>query len=211
MIDWTKLVLSDSEEDARHKQSSEVESEVSEPNTEEQPDSEQERSEASQPKGRRSMRLSGRRRSGVYKEVMLDLDDSDTQPRRSTRGRTSKIQPTRGASSRRPQRQQRVAESSPEPEIGTRRSERTKARPRRSMREKQEDEISSHEEEKVGPKIIAAKEHFARIPDNDSFRRQHRQDCDTCYYRGDDTNKGPIGLLSRMHQFLPQAMPWFPG
>jgi chromodomain-helicase-DNA-binding protein 4 len=64
--------------------------------------------------------------------------------------------------------------------------------PQRNMREIQEDEISSFEDEKVGPKIISTKEHFVRLRDNDPFRQRHRQDCDTCYIKGDDHNKGPL-------------------
>ena len=60
------------------------------------------------------------------------------------------------------------------------------------MREKQEDEISSFEDEKVGPKVVSTKEYFARLPDHDAFRRRHRQECDTCYFKGDDPMKGPL-------------------
>ena len=62
------------------------------------------------------------------------------------------------------------------------------------MRERHEDDISSYEEEKAAPKVVGAKEVFDRISDQDPFRRRHRQDCDTCHFKGDDDvrGKGPL-------------------
>lgn len=60
------------------------------------------------------------------------------------------------------------------------------------MRERQEDDISSYEEEKAGPKVVGTKEFFARISEHDPFRKRHRQECDTCYFKGDDADKGPL-------------------
>lgn len=142
--------------------------------------------------GRRSARLSGKRRLVDLKQELLDLDsDSDTRPRRRGRARTSILPSSRGTSY--PKRKPRLrAASSPEDNGRLRRSERTRTKPRRSMRERQEDEISSYEEEKTGPKIISTKEYFARIPESDPFRRRHRQECDTCYFKGDDLVKGPL-------------------
>lgn len=66
--------------------------------------------------------------------------------------------------------------------------------PHRSMRERQEDEISSFEGEKAGQKVTGAKEYFARVPEHDPFRKQHRQECDSCNWKGDDSVKGPLVL-----------------
>ena len=76
-----------------------------------------------------------------------------------------------------------------------RRSTRTRDRPQRSMRERQEDEIYavSDQEEDKAPRIVAAKEHFDRAPD-DEFRRKHRQVCMTCFAQGDDAARGPLVL-----------------
>ncbi|RVX75379.1 hypothetical protein B0A52_00732 [Exophiala mesophila] len=197
MVAWTTIEFSDSEDDApskAHDVGDDSEVYVSDPSSvlDEHDGSEDD----TQTHGRRSARLSGKPQPNAYIQDLDDLlDDSDSRPRCSTRARNA-ILPSatsRRSSRQQPRRPRRPAlSSSPEPEIGTRRSERSRAKPRQSMRERDEDDISSHEEEKIGTKAVAAKEHFAKIPESDPFRRRHRQDCDTCYYKGDDTIKGPL-------------------
>lgn len=210
LVDWTTINFSDSDRDADQRQhhdkgeyvasDPEAENEASD----EASDADEDSSTSSQVRGRRSARLRGLRRSGHAKQELVDLDDSDAQPRRSSRTRRLVSRMTENKPPGRRRRRMLSTKSSPEPEVATRRSERTKEKPRRSMRERQEDDISSHEEEKVGPKVIAAKEYFARIPESDPFRKRHRQECDTCYYRGDDNNKGPLvfcqGCTSAYHK-----------
>jgi chromodomain-helicase-DNA-binding protein 4 len=210
LVDWTTLNFSDSDRDADQRQDHDQdESAASDPEAEneasdEASDADQDSSTSSQARGRRSARLRGLRRSGHDKQELVDFDDSDAQPRRSARTRRGVSRMTEKKRPGRPRRQPISTKSSPEPEVATRRSERTKEKPRRSMRERQEDDISSHEEEKAGPKVIAAKEYFARIPESDPFRKRHRQECDTCYYRGDDNHKGPLvfcqGCTSAYHK-----------
>ncbi|KAK6365906.1 hypothetical protein LTS17_010872 [Exophiala oligosperma] len=196
-IDWTTMDFSNSSEDElsrpTRQRSKAGESEVS--NQEVSDDSEtgdEEMSDARESRGRRSARLTSKKKKNYFQHELLQLEDDSDQPRsRSNRLRRSALHPTRG----RPQALRRTKisiSSSSEREIGTRRSERTRAKPRQSMRERQEDDISSLEEEKTAPKVIATKEHFAHHSENDPFRKRHRQDCDTCNYTGDDPSKGPL-------------------
>jgi chromodomain-helicase-DNA-binding protein 4 len=60
------------------------------------------------------------------------------------------------------------------------------------MKERHEDDISAHSEEDVGPKVVATKEVFPKLPKDNAFRRRHRPECDTCFRAGDDEKKGPM-------------------
>ena len=149
-------------------------------------------SEVSEPAGRRSSRLTGKRPNNYFQSV-IDLDESDTPKRtRSTRkARQSDHKANR--SSVRKYTRRVTRESSSEPEMtGTRRSERTRAQPQRSMRERQEDEISANSEGEIGPKIVGAKEVFYPVPENDPFRKRHVQECESCTFHGDSATKGPL-------------------
>ncbi|KEF62875.1 uncharacterized protein A1O9_00848 [Exophiala aquamarina CBS 119918] len=188
LIDWTTINLFDSDPEESMASDPEAENQA----LDEGPDAEQDSSTTSETPARRSVRIRGLRRSGQAKQELLNSDDSDVQPRRSTRTRRLASKTTKNRRSGRPRRQMSSTKSSPEAEVPTRRSERTRVKPRLSMRERHEDDISSHEEEKVGPKIVAAKEYFARVPESDPFRKRHRQECDTCYFKGDDHAKGPL-------------------
>lgn len=202
MVDWSTIGLSESEEESRprrrQKKSDDSDAEPGEA-VELSDGNEEEVSDEDLQEGRRSARLSKLRKSAHFKQelVELDDDDSDARPRTRARGgprsatRRSAKQPTRV--SKRPQRGSKKFDSSPEPEVtSARRSERTRTQPKRSMRERQEDEISSHEDEKAGPKVVSTKEQFTRLSEHDPFRRRHRQECDTCYFKGDDNVKGPL-------------------
>ncbi|EXJ88823.1 hypothetical protein A1O3_01887 [Capronia epimyces CBS 606.96] len=199
MVDWSKIEMSESEDElqlpGKRRRHEPGESEVSESEVaakSSEPDDE-EASDEPQFEGRRSARLTRKRKPDYLQQDLLEIDnDSDTRPRRSGRRPMSTLRPTRGLLRSQRGTRSRNYESSPEPEVGTRRSERTRSKPQHSMRERQEDEISSYEEEKSGPKVVGAKEHFARISEQDPFRKRHRQECDTCYFKGDDSNKGPL-------------------
>lgn len=201
MVDWTTISISDPEEGEearprRHPRRTRAQDEeVSENEVTADSSGADEVNLSDEPqedRGRRSARLSGKRRTAHLKQELLDMHfESDNRSRRRRGLRQSALRPTRGSSYS--QRSSRVRiDSSPEPDMGTRRSERNKTKPKHSMRERQEDEISSAEEEKTGPKVISTKEYFTRISEHDHFRRRHRQECDTCYFKGDDPVKGPL-------------------
>ncbi|KIW27844.1 uncharacterized protein PV07_07545 [Cladophialophora immunda] len=203
MIDWTAIPLSESEEDSRsrrrRKQVHDSDSSEEDEGKGLSEADDESLSNEGPGEGRRSARLSKLRKSEHLKQELLYLDDDsdDSTSRRRGKPRASKQQfsrlSTRGiARPLRSSRLRRDSSSQAERLTATRRSERTKTRPKRSMRERQEDEISSYEEEKAGPKVVSTKEHFSQIPENDPFRRRHRQECDTCYFKGDDNVKGPL-------------------
>ncbi|KAK4932995.1 hypothetical protein LTR66_015943, partial [Elasticomyces elasticus] len=156
-------------------------------------------SDDARPSGRRSGRLQQSARTYYYhqKELRSELrdlgSDSDVVEIKR-RGRPSKkAQPPRRGPTSRAQRAQ-YKESSEErysPD-GARRSERTRRLPMRSMLEKQEDDLSSQSEKDLGPKVVATKEFFPKVSVNDAFRRRHQQECSTCYYAGDNDQKGPL-------------------
>ncbi|OAP65526.1 hypothetical protein AYL99_01498 [Fonsecaea erecta] len=199
MVNWTEIALSESEEepDSKRRRKRVDDSEASagdEARGLVEADNES-FSDEGHGEHRRSARLSKLRKSTYSEQELFDLEySSDAHPaKKHGRPQRSTRWSTRGIA--RPVRRRRfIHDSSSEEELFTkaRRSERTKSRPKRSMRERQEDEISSYEEEKAGPKVVSTKEHFSRIPENDPFRRRHRQECDTCYFKGDDNVKGPL-------------------
>ncbi|KIW89513.1 uncharacterized protein Z519_09669 [Cladophialophora bantiana CBS 173.52] len=201
MIDWTTIALSESEKESRSKRRRKQahDSEASE--RDERGDLSEAHNESVSDEdpgeGRRSARLSKLQMSARLKQEVRDLEDeSDSRTtRRRGKPRASTQRSTTFSTRGRPLRSSRVrhdSSSDAERLAITRRSERTKTRRKHSMRELQEDEISSYEEEKAGPKVVGTKEHFTRIPENDPFRKRHRQQCDTCYYKGDDDVKGPL-------------------
>ncbi|EXJ94804.1 hypothetical protein A1O1_03202 [Capronia coronata CBS 617.96] len=204
MVDWNTVELSGSDEKLpasrpRHKAE---ESDVSEDelaaessDEDEDEDEDEEVTDGPQAKGRRSARLTKKKKTNYFKQDLIEIDDDDdsaSQPRRRSTRRTTRLQPTRGGSPSLRSTRSKAYDSLPEPEMLTRRSVRNGSKPRRSMRERQEDDISSYEEEKAGPKIVGTKEYFARVPEQDPFRRRHRQECDICYFKGDDAGKGPL-------------------
>lgn len=208
-IDWSTINFSDSDQESHRRQDQEQDqeesaapdSDASNSASDEGSDADQHSSGGSPALGRRSARLKGSKRVGYRKQ---DSDDTEARPQRSARTRRLASKATEQRYSGRTRRQRASTKSSPEPDLGTRRSARTNEKPRRSMRERQEDDISSHEEQKAGPKVVAAKEYFARMPESDPFRKRHRQECDTCYFKGDDTVKGPLvfcqGCTSAFHK-----------
>lgn len=142
--------------------------------------------------GRRSRRLASQRSLRRFsKTVQISSDDSaDGFPPFNRRSRKRKSPPTKRRDPRK-----RIASrvsASPFETMPSRRSQRNRLVPRRDMRERQEDEISEHEEERAGPKIVATKEVFPYLPENDEFRRRHRPACDTCDQLGDNAEKGPL-------------------
>ena len=180
---------------SRQKEDSDIERVSSEADSQD----EAEVSDTSEPTGRRSSRLTGKRRSNYFQNELIELDDdSDTQKRTRRNTRLTENQRTRSSAraisaKTTTRRKAARADSSPEPEAtNARRSERTRTQPRRSMRERQEDEISVHSEEEVGPKVVGAKEIFHRVPENDPFRKRHVQECESCSFSGDSADKGPL-------------------
>ena len=199
IIDWTKIGVSDSEDEkpefGRRRRQAQEDADVDRVTSDGEADSEgeEEFSDTSEPTGRRSSRLKGNTRSNYFHEEPIELDDDTDNPRRGRPKRGAR-QPTRSsARAGPPGKVRRKKDSSPEMEVeGARRSERTRTQPRRSMRERHEDEISAHSEEEAGPKIHGAKEVFYRIPENDPFRKRHAQECESCTFRGDHAEKGPV-------------------
>ncbi|OCT52869.1 chromodomain-helicase-DNA-binding protein [Cladophialophora carrionii] len=204
MVDWNTVSLTDSEGESppgpRRKSPDDSDAEPGESEEISERDEEDGALDEDARNGRRSARLSKLRKTARLKQELDDLQ-GETRGRlrrsaRGTRGRST-LRPQRESTrgSIRPQRRSRMRdESSPEADVAmpARRSERTRTQPKRSMRERQEDEISSYEDEKSAPKVISTKEHFVKVPDHDPFRRRHRQECETCYFRGDDQAKGPL-------------------
>lgn len=186
MVDWTRtdIATSDSEDTPlrtirrARKEADDSDVEMMDkpeesPNDESEPEASS-TDEIQRSTGRRSSRLKSTKQK-TYVQDNLVLDDSD-RPRRGGRR----------------QRGGRRISDSPEPAVGSRRSERTRVQPARSMRERQEDEISSHSESDAGPKVVGTKEVFYRLDEQDHFRKRHRSDCDVCKLKGDDTGKGPL-------------------
>ena len=72
------------------------------------------------------------------------------------------------------------------------------------MRERQEDEISAASEEDAGPRVIATREIFPKLPENHPFRQRHRPECEVCFHEGDLETKGQLvfcqGCTSSYHK-----------
>lgn len=150
-------------------------------------------SNESETTGRRSGRLANARRLGFRSTAIQQSSgesSDDLPPFNKTKPRKRKAPPTRQSS--RPKRLILRVSDSPSATPPARRSQRTRLIPRRDMRERQEDEISENEEERTGPKVVATKEVFPYLSENNAFRRQHRQVCDVCDSQGDHAAKGPL-------------------
>ena len=168
-------------------------------------DEEGSESERSQHLDRRSLRLR-RKKENAFAENDFVGDSGDesvvyqTSKRRRTRSKNDMRRSKRGLRSRSKTREASVGQKS----TGARRSERTRIQPRRNMRELHEDEISAHSEEEIGPKVVATKEYFPRLPLDDEFRNCHRDRCETCGIVGDTAEKGPLvfcqGCTSSYHK-----------
>jgi chromodomain-helicase-DNA-binding protein 4 len=157
-------------------------------------DEEASESSQSQPTGRRSLRLTLKKDTSFVAETNMGGDLSDdslifeSAKRRKTRSNNNTRGGKRGLSSRSKGREAAISQTS----TGGRRSERTRNQPRGSMRERHEDEISAHSEEEIGPKVVATKEYFERLPPHDEFRNRHREHCERCGIDGDTSEKGPL-------------------
>ena len=205
VVNWDTVDISSSEEEkptitrGRGRRSKKGDSDVERVSTDGEVESEDddEVSDLSGPTGRRSSRLTGKRHANYYQNEAIDLEDDEDRPKRGRPRRgTQQPEAKRIRSSARTTMRRtftRNADSSPELEASAaRRSERTRTQPRRSMRERQEDEISAHSEEEIGPKVVGAKEVFHRVPENDAFRKRHAQECESCAFHGDHATKGPL-------------------
>lgn len=163
------------------------------------------RSEISQPVGRRSLRLTMRKENGLPEnDTGADLSD-DSSIYQASKKRKTTFRNDNGRGKRGPHSRFKTGQAaSSHTFTGARRSERTRTQPRRNMRERLEDEISAHSEEEIGPKIVATKEYFQRLPLDDEFRNRHRERCDTCGIMGDTGDKGPLvfcqGCTSSYHK-----------
>lgn len=149
------------------------------------------------PRGRRSSRLAPKRKQRVLRGELDDMIDSDDQPVGRGRPKRKAAKVARKKQAIQSARALRVERAASSEERATRhsnarRSERTRTQPTRSMRERQEDELSSQSEKDLGPKVVATKEVFAKIPKNDPFRQRHQQECATCFNPGDHEVKGPL-------------------
>lgn len=216
-VNWTSLSLSDSDEGSqrrfgqrlrrRRAQDSDVSVE-SERQAQSSADEEASQSDAFQPVGRRSLRLTMRKEEKFADNTIVgdSSDDSsmlESSKRRKTRSQKDNSRVGRGRRGRPTRSRAQEASASPVP-TGARRSERTRTQPRRNMRERHEDEISLHSEEEIGPKIVATKEYFERLAVDDEFRSRHIEQCDTCGIHGDKAEKGPLifcqGCTSAYHK-----------
>jgi chromodomain-helicase-DNA-binding protein 4 len=213
-VNWTSLDLSDADDAVPRKfgqrtrmratQDSD-ESDDSEREPQSSVDEEGFESEVSQPVGRRSLRLTLRKEEGYAENnVGGDLSDDSVFDKPSKRRKIRSRNDTGGRKRGRPSLSKAREASMDSKRIGARRSERTRTQPHRSMRERHEDEISAYSEEEIGPKVVATKEYFERLPLHDQFRNRHRERCDTCGIEGDTNEKGPLvfcqGCTSSYHK-----------
>lgn len=207
MVDWSKIHASDTEDEdededeqpRRKKRKTYAEAELSDLDKASSSADNFADSEDELPPGRRSTRLAPQRRSNYFKSDLTELKDfidSDDATPRWRRGRSKREAAKQRTTSHttRAMRAQRAASSEDRATLhnNARRSSRARAHPKRSMRERQEDELSSQSEKDLGPKIVATKEIFHKLPANDPFRKRHQQECATCYYTGDHEAKGPL-------------------
>ena len=205
IVNWETVDISSSEEEkprgtrGRGRPAKKGHSDVERMSTDGDVESEDddEVSDMSGPTGRRSSRLTGKKHTNYFQSEIIDLKEDEGRPKRGRPRRgTQQPEAKRFRSSARTFMRRtttHTADSSPEPEASAaRRSERTRTQPRRSMRERQEDEISAHSEEEIGPKVVGAKEVFHRVPENDPFRKRHAQECESCAFHGDHADKGPL-------------------
>lgn len=151
---------------------------------------------------RRSIRL--RVRSESHHEVDSEVEDSEEEITEGSEaeeaiqdmGRRRAIKKRRGRPPTDPRGavRQKISHGadSGSDYIQKRRSSRTKAVPRRDMRERGEDEISDLEVKAAGTKIITAKEKFVDLAEDDPFRLRHRQNCETCGFYENEEGKGPL-------------------
>ena len=212
-VNWTSLDLSDSDDATPRKFGQRVRQRTRQ-DSDDSADSEREpqssaseegfESDVSQPVGRRSLRLTLRKEDYAEDNIGGDLSD-DSMIRKPSKRRKTRSQNNAGR--RKPGRPPRskIRDTSVDTRpVGIRRSERTRTQPHRSMRERHEDEISAYSEEEIGPKVVATKEYFERVPFHDPFRSRHREQCDTCGIEGDTSEKGTLvfcqGCTSSYHK-----------
>jgi chromodomain-helicase-DNA-binding protein 4 len=190
MVNWSSLQVSSSGESSseelgrprrrRGRQASpEVESDIEVISSD---NNEQNVSDESEIGGRRSLRQKENKVRRFFQKEAAGLSDGGLDaPSRSRR------LPVRSSKKRVKYSEDPPVKDESKP---GRRSSRTRTRPSRSMRERQEDDISAYSEEDVGPKVVATKEVFPKLPKDYPFRRRHRPECDTCFQKGDDERKG---------------------
>ncbi|KAF7508417.1 hypothetical protein GJ744_009270 [Endocarpon pusillum] len=213
-VNWDSLELSESEDVSPRKFGQRArrlvphesdESAGSEPEPQNSTDEQTSESEQPRPLGRRSLRLTMKKENG-FSGNNAGGDSSDdsltyqSSKRRKTKPKNDIRQSKRGLRSMSKTREAATSQVS----SGARRSERTRTQPRRSMRERHEDELSAYSEEEIGPKVVATKEYFERLPLDDEFRNRHRERCETCGIDGDTSEKGPLvfcqGCSSSYHK-----------
>lgn len=193
MVNWSSLQLGSSDGESsrdslgpRRRKRGRQASPKAESDREVMPsDDEQELSDGSEQGGRRSLRQKENRiRKILQKEAAgLSYDEFDDASR-------SRRLPVRSNRKRLTYSEDSYVETDSKP--NDRQSSRTRTHPSRSMRERHEDDISAYSEEDAGPKVVATKEIFPKLPKDDLFRRRHRPECDTCYSHGDDERKGVL-------------------
>ncbi|OOF95091.1 hypothetical protein ASPCADRAFT_49336 [Aspergillus carbonarius ITEM 5010] len=174
-------------------------------------------SDSDAPNMRRSRRATRGRRSGftAFFEAISSDDDKRRKRRRGTPSSDDIIVSAGATSTGRQALRRRtknirsvISESDEESDYsapkGTRFSTRTRKAVRRSLRERNEDDISENEDTPRMQKFFGAKEVFRKIPEHDSFRQRHRTACEVCHIIGDDYTKGPLvfcqGCTSAYHQ-----------
>ena len=201
MVDWSRIRVSDSEagEPRQKKRKIYTEQDVSDFERMISSGDDFAGSEDERPRGRRSTRLAPKNRKNYYNSGVNELrnfvgsDEGTPRPRRGRPKRQSTRQKSTSQTTRALRAQRAVSsEDRAFPHSNARRSTRTHQNPKRSMRERQEDELSSQSEKDLGPKIVATKEVFHKLPNGDSFRKRHQQECATCYHNGDHELKGPL-------------------
>jgi chromodomain-helicase-DNA-binding protein 4 len=212
-VNWNSLDFSESDEKTPPKFGQRLRRRAA-PDSDESADSEREvqssaeeggsEAEASQPVGRRSLRLTLKKEENVAgSDFGGDVSDDSDVYQSTKRRKMRSTKDTRPGRKGRPTSKTEDDTDTYRP-VGARRSERTRTQPRRNMRERHEDEISAHSEEEIGPKIVATKEYFEKFAPEHEFRVRHRERCDTCGVEGDTGEKGPLifcqGCTSSYHK-----------
>lgn len=200
-INWSRIQAADSdseiEEPRRKRRKNYAEQDVSDVDKASSSGDDFADTDDARPRGRRSTRLAPKRRHRVLRGELDDMIDSDDEPVGRGRPKRQAAKAARKKQVIQSARALRVARAASSEERGqrnadARRSERTRTQPKRSMRERQEDELSSQSEKDLGPKIVATKEVFEKLPKNDPFRQRHQQECAVCFNPGDHEVKGPL-------------------
>lgn len=137
---------------------------------------------------------------------VISSDDEKAKKSDSSDDVIASSRPRRGAAKKRPRYRVGLdSDSDASGAVGTRASTRPRKALRQNLRETYEDDVSEYEAVlSKHQKYVGAKEKFEKIPSGDPFRARHRNVCESCKNKGDDTEKGLLvfcqGCTEAYHQ-----------